>query len=159
MGSEGRPDPSYPCLEIAEESASWLSGPLTGRWRCGSPPSPGEEQVLVPASDGQSLRAAEAPHCMALGLYCFHGHRAGACVHVLPASLSPGWWSPSGHSAHPAMPAKSWRRKLVRPALRFLFQVAFFVAQFLIKLKGQPEMRPLSPYDTTLYFLWYCHLC
>ncbi|XP_015098511.2 lysophosphatidylcholine acyltransferase 2B-like, partial [Vicugna pacos] len=42
-----------------------------------------------------------------------------------------------GRPAHPSRPAKSWRRNLVRPALKFLFQVTIFLAGFLVKVKGK----------------------
>ncbi|KAM8791739.1 lysophosphatidylcholine acyltransferase 2B-like [Rhynchonycteris naso] len=50
-----------------------------------------------------------------------------------------------GCSAHPAKPARSWRRKLLQPVLKFLFQLTFFVAGFLVKVKGKKATRDEAP--------------
>lgn len=61
-----------------------------------------------------------------------------------------------GCSVHPAKPAKSWRRKLVQPLLKFLFQVMFFSAGFLVKMKGKKATREeasvlvIAPHSTSV---------
>ncbi|KAB0385572.1 hypothetical protein FD755_000528, partial [Muntiacus reevesi] len=45
-----------------------------------------------------------------------------------------------GRRAQPTKPAKHWRR-LMRPTLKFLFQVTFFLAGFLVKVKGKKATR------------------
>ncbi|CAM9313787.1 unnamed protein product [Rangifer tarandus platyrhynchus] len=45
-----------------------------------------------------------------------------------------------GCRAQPTKPAKNWRR-LMRPTLKFLFQVTFFLAGFLVKVKGKKAPR------------------
>ncbi|XP_019482521.1 PREDICTED: lysophosphatidylcholine acyltransferase 2B-like [Hipposideros armiger] len=54
-----------------------------------------------------------------------------------------------GLSAHPAKPAKRWRRKLAQPALKFLFQATFFSAGFLVKVKGKKATRDEAPIFVT----------
>ncbi|XP_061267210.1 lysophosphatidylcholine acyltransferase 2B-like [Bos javanicus] len=45
-----------------------------------------------------------------------------------------------GRRAQPTKPAKNWRR-LAQPTLKFLFQVTFFLAGFLVKVKGKKATR------------------
>ena len=45
-----------------------------------------------------------------------------------------------GRRAQPTKPAKNWRR-LMQPTLKFLFQVTFFLAGFLVKVKGKKATR------------------
>ncbi|XP_015989652.2 lysophosphatidylcholine acyltransferase 2B-like [Rousettus aegyptiacus] len=54
-----------------------------------------------------------------------------------------------GGSAHPAKPASSWRRKLANPALKFLYQAMFFLAGFLVKVKGKKATREEAPIFVT----------
>nr|XP_031313362.1 LOW QUALITY PROTEIN: lysophosphatidylcholine acyltransferase 2B-like [Camelus dromedarius] len=62
----------------------------------------------------------------------------GACITLLFLLLWPVTvLFTIGRPAHPSRPAKSWRRNLVRPALKFLFQETIFLAGFLVKVKGK----------------------
>ncbi|XP_004420910.1 PREDICTED: lysophosphatidylcholine acyltransferase 2B-like [Ceratotherium simum simum] len=54
-----------------------------------------------------------------------------------------------GRSTRPAKPAVSWRRKLVQSALKFLFQATFFLAGFLVKVKGKKATRDEAPIFVT----------
>lgn len=49
----------------------------------------------------------------------------------------------------PTKPMKSWRKHLVKPALRFLFRVTFFIAGFLVKVKGKRATREEAPIFVT----------
>lgn len=49
-----------------------------------------------------------------------------------------------GHSVHPTKPAKSWRRNLTLPALKFLFS-----AGFLVKVKRKKATRDEAPIFVT----------
>uniref|UniRef100_A0A9L0R9K2 EF-hand domain-containing protein n=1 Tax=Equus caballus TaxID=9796 RepID=A0A9L0R9K2_HORSE len=54
-----------------------------------------------------------------------------------------------GLSAQPTKPAKSWRRTLMQSALKFLFQATFFLAGFLVKVKGKKATRDEAPIFVT----------
>uniref|UniRef100_A0A8C6EH47 EF-hand domain-containing protein n=1 Tax=Moschus moschiferus TaxID=68415 RepID=A0A8C6EH47_MOSMO len=45
-----------------------------------------------------------------------------------------------GRRVQPTQPAKNWRR-LAQPTLKFMFQVTFFLAGFLVKVKGKKATR------------------
>ncbi|XP_042540368.1 lysophosphatidylcholine acyltransferase 2B-like [Dipodomys spectabilis] len=51
--------------------------------------------------------------------------------------------------ARPARPPRSWRRRVTRPALAFLFRVGFFLAGFLVKVKGKKASRDEAPIFVT----------
>ncbi|XP_069863386.1 lysophosphatidylcholine acyltransferase 2B-like [Dipodomys merriami] len=63
-------------------------------------------------------------------------------------------WPMAALSAHnlparPARPPRSWRRRVTRPALAFLFRVGFFFAGFLVKVKGKKASRDEAPIFVT----------
>ncbi|XP_012873687.1 PREDICTED: lysophosphatidylcholine acyltransferase 2B-like [Dipodomys ordii] len=51
--------------------------------------------------------------------------------------------------ARPARPPRSWRRRVTRPTLTFLFRVGFFFAGFLVKVKGKKASRDEAPIFVT----------
>ncbi|XP_015859850.2 lysophosphatidylcholine acyltransferase 2B [Peromyscus maniculatus bairdii] len=51
--------------------------------------------------------------------------------------------------SQPTKPMKSWRKHLMKPALLFLFRMTFFLAGFLIKVKGKRATREEAPIFVT----------
>lgn len=73
-----------------------------------------------------------------------------SCIAVLFIFIWPvAALSTANLPTQPARPTKSWQRNLTKPALRFLFQVVFFLAGFLVKVKGRRATRDEAPIFVT----------
>ncbi|XP_007524739.2 lysophosphatidylcholine acyltransferase 2B-like [Erinaceus europaeus] len=54
-----------------------------------------------------------------------------------------------GRSTQQSTPTKSWRKILVQPALRFMFQAVFFFAGFLVRVRGKRATHEEAPIFVT----------
>lgn len=134
-------DPVYWHPETPEKLASWLSHPLTWRWRCESLPSTTGWSGRT-ALSGQPLHAAEVYQPVVLATssslqlcWCQSGSPAlpssslssGQCPHFPPRAVL----------LDQSTPRRVRWKKLVQPPPRFLFQATFCLAASLVKVKEE----------------------